>query len=43
MTSRTAEFLQGDLSLKPEEPQAKLKGNFIRRATEATRVLAPRG
>lgn len=38
---RTAEFLQGNLALKPEEPQAKLRGGFITRSTRPARLLHP--
>lgn len=40
-TSRTAEFLQGKLTLKPDEPQAKLRGSFVTRSTQATMLIAP--
>jgi glyoxylase-like metal-dependent hydrolase (beta-lactamase superfamily II) len=40
-TSRTAAFLAGDLTLHPDEPQAKLRGSFVRRETQPTRLLAP--
>ena len=40
-TSRTAEFLQGKLELRPDEPQAELKGSFMERSTRATRLLEP--
>jgi glyoxylase-like metal-dependent hydrolase (beta-lactamase superfamily II) len=36
---RTAEFLQGDLSLGPDEPQSKLRGGFVKRTTVATRLI----
>jgi glyoxylase-like metal-dependent hydrolase (beta-lactamase superfamily II) len=38
---RTAEFLQGKLALRPDEPQVKLKGGFVNRDTQATRLLHP--
>ncbi|MBK8902617.1 MAG: MBL fold metallo-hydrolase [Anaerolineaceae bacterium] len=38
---RTAEFLQGNLRLRPDEPQAKLRGGFMKRVTKATRLLQP--
>ncbi len=38
---RTAEFLQGNLGLRPEEPQARLRGGFVAKTTQATRLLAP--
>lgn len=40
-TERTAEFLKGNLALKPDEPQAELRGGFETRATRPTRTLAP--
>lgn len=40
-TKRTAEFLQGNLELRPDEPRAKLRGSFMERSTKATRLLAP--
>jgi glyoxylase-like metal-dependent hydrolase (beta-lactamase superfamily II) len=40
-TSRTAEFLQGNLELHPDEPQTKLRGGFMDRSTKATRLLEP--
>ncbi|MDX1612951.1 MAG: MBL fold metallo-hydrolase [Candidatus Promineifilaceae bacterium] len=40
-SARTAAFLQGDLSLLPDEPQAQLRGSFINRQTQPTRVLQP--
>lgn len=40
-TARTAEFLQGKLELKPDEPQTKLRGSFIRCSTQPTQMLAP--
>ncbi len=36
---RTAVFLQGNRTLEPDEPQAKLRGNFVNRSTQATRLL----
>lgn len=36
---RTADFLQGKLELRADEPQAKLRGSFVRSATQATRLL----
>jgi glyoxylase-like metal-dependent hydrolase (beta-lactamase superfamily II) len=36
---RTAEFLQGKLSLRPDEPQSRLRGGFVKRSTRATRLL----
>ena len=40
-SGRTAEFLQGKLALRPEEPQAKLRGSFVERSTQASRLLKP--
>ncbi len=40
-TQRTADFLQGNLTLQPDEPQAELRGNFVNRATLPTRLLTP--
>ncbi|MCB0208815.1 MAG: MBL fold metallo-hydrolase [Anaerolineae bacterium] len=40
-TARTARFLEGDLSLTADEPQAKLRGDFVRRQTKPTRLLTP--
>lgn len=40
-TARTAEFLQGKLELRPEEPQAELRGGFVNRTTQAARLLSP--
>lgn len=40
-TSRTAEFLQGNLVLQADEPQAELRGSFVERSTRPTRLLAP--
>jgi glyoxylase-like metal-dependent hydrolase (beta-lactamase superfamily II) len=40
MAERTDQLLQGDLSLRPEEPQVKLKGSFFARTTRPTRLLA---
>jgi glyoxylase-like metal-dependent hydrolase (beta-lactamase superfamily II) len=39
-TQRTADFLQGNLALRSDEPQAKLRGGFVERTTRPTRVLA---
>jgi glyoxylase-like metal-dependent hydrolase (beta-lactamase superfamily II) len=36
---RTAEFLKGNLTLRPDEPQAKLRGSFVVRNTKTTRLL----
>ena len=40
-TARTARFLEGDLSLAADEPQAKLRGDFVLRKTKPTRLLTP--
>lgn len=40
-TKRTAEFLQGKLNLRADEPQAKLRGGFVNRTTQASRLLKP--
>lgn len=40
-TQRTAEFLQGKLELRPDEPQTKLRGGFVNRTTKASRLLKP--
>lgn len=36
---RTAQFLQGDVSLRHNEPQAKIRGGIAQRQTKATRLL----
>jgi glyoxylase-like metal-dependent hydrolase (beta-lactamase superfamily II) len=38
---RTARFLDGDLALAEGEPQAPLRGSFVRHETQATRLLKP--
>lgn len=38
---RTAEFLQGDLELRSDEPQSELRGSFVQRHTPATHLLNP--
>jgi glyoxylase-like metal-dependent hydrolase (beta-lactamase superfamily II) len=40
-TQRTAEFLAGNLALRSDEPQAKLRGSFVVRETKPTRTLTP--
>lgn len=40
-TARTAEFLQGNVTLLPDEPQAKIRGGFVTRTTRATRTIGP--
>ncbi len=37
--ARDARFLHGDMSLDPAEPQVKLRGSYVRRATEPSRLL----
>jgi len=37
---RTAVFLAGNLTLHPDEPQAKLRGSFVASSTQATRLVA---
>lgn len=39
ITQRTAAFLKGNLEMLSDEPQTKLRGNFIRRTTQADRLL----
>ncbi len=41
LTPRTAAFLKGQLELQANEPQAKLRGSFVKRTTQATRRLQP--
>lgn len=41
LTPRTAAFLQGKLELMPGEPQAKLRGGFVKCVTQPTRILQP--
>lgn len=41
LAPRTAAFLRGELALRPDEPQAKLRGGFVTRRTPAARLLAP--
>lgn len=38
---RTAEFLQGNLALQPDEPQTALRGGFVTRSPRPTRLLNP--
>ena len=38
---RSARFLQGDLALAEGEPQSPLRGSFVRRETQAARLLKP--
>ncbi len=41
ITGREARFLAGDLSLEPDEPQAKLRGGYQTCQTKPTRTLEP--
>lgn len=41
LTPRTVAFLKGQLELQVNEPQAKLRGSFVKRTTQATRCLQP--
>ncbi len=41
LNARTAQFLTGDLTLLPTEPQDKLRGSFMTCTTRATRQLQP--
>lgn len=43
MTARDARFLTGDMSLDPDEPRAKLRGQYVKRETRPTRLLKPGG
>lgn len=38
---RTAEFLWGNMALLAVEPQAKLRGSFARRSSQASRLIGP--
>ena len=40
-TARTAEFLRGNVTLLPDEPQVKIRGSFVERTTQATRLIVP--
>jgi len=40
-TPRTTEFLRGNVTLVPGEPKAKLRGGFVQRSTQATRLIQP--
>jgi glyoxylase-like metal-dependent hydrolase (beta-lactamase superfamily II) len=40
-TARTAEFLRGNLTLRSDEPQSKLRGGFVKCTTQATQLLHP--
>lgn len=39
--ARTAEFLQGNRALRPDQPQRKLRGGYVVRSTPATRIIQP--
>jgi len=41
VSARTADFLAGKLELLPDEPQAKLKGQYVASMTKPTRILHP--
>jgi len=41
ITARDARFLVGDMSLDPDEPQTRPRGQYVRRATRPTRTLQP--
>lgn len=41
LANRTAEFLRGNVTLLPDEPQAKISGGFVTRSTQATRLIGP--
>lgn len=41
LTERTAKLLAGDKSLRPDEPQAKLRGGYPTRSAKPTRTIAP--
>lgn len=41
ISGRDARFLAGDMSLDPDEPQEKLRGQYVTRETRPTRTLAP--
>jgi glyoxylase-like metal-dependent hydrolase (beta-lactamase superfamily II) len=41
LSPRTAEFLQGNLTLHADEPRTKLRGGFVKRSTTATRLIHP--
>ena len=41
LTQRTADFLNGDIILLPDEPQTPIKGGFVRRITRPTDLLQP--
>lgn len=39
-SARTAAFLNGELTLLPDEPQYELRGGFVRRETQPTQTIA---
>lgn len=41
ITKRAAQFLAGDRSLLPDEPQVKMRGGYPRCLSSATRTIAP--
>jgi glyoxylase-like metal-dependent hydrolase (beta-lactamase superfamily II) len=41
LTERTADFLRGNVTLLPGEPQVKISGGFATRTTQATRLIGP--
>ncbi len=41
ISARDARFLAGDMSLDPDEPPTKLRGQYVKRTTRPTRALAP--
>jgi glyoxylase-like metal-dependent hydrolase (beta-lactamase superfamily II) len=40
ITGRTADFLRGNVTLLPDEPQIKISGSFVTRTTQATRLIS---
>lgn len=38
---RTAEFLRGQVELRPGEPQAEIRGGFVNRETQPTHLIKP--
>ena len=40
VTARTAQFMAGDMSLLPDEPHAKLKGQYPQVSAKATQTIA---
>lgn len=41
LTERTAQFLAGDKTLRPNEPRAKLRGGYPTRSATPTRTISP--